>query len=218
MAVKRTAGIAAGVGLLLAALVVGEVWAQSGKSAGDPGEYPADLMDQPPAAVAFDPNALASPGCPTGQPDRAPTGPGQPGDEKLVEWGAVRLVRCGYFAGPASDAVSIDVIEDARAVTDAARVLRRMLTAEQFSGYFGGTDGIAPASLLPSYRYLFQFPDGHVTEVDYRDGYYRGGIIRFRWSVRGTSIAPLAAPGTRTCGPAGARPCQITGTTATLPA
>lgn len=73
------------------------------------------------------------------------------------------------------------------------------------------------AAALPTYRYLFQFPDGHVTEVDYRDGYHREGILRHRWSVRGTSVAPLAAKGDRTCGLTESRTCQVTGTMATLP-
>jgi len=70
---------------------------------------------------------------------------------------------------------------------------------------------------VPSYRYLFQYPDGQVTEVDERDGYHRDDIVRYRWSVRGTSIVPLAVTGDRSCGREQTTNCQLTGATATIP-
>jgi hypothetical protein len=111
----------------------------------------------------------------------------------------------------------IDVIDDVREVTDAVRVLRRMLTAARFTDYFGvSLTGPSSAMAVPTYRHLFQFPDGHVTEVDDHAGYYRDGIVRYRWSVRGTSVAPLYVQGNRRCGPRESRTCITTGTMATL--
>jgi hypothetical protein len=212
----RTVGVFVGAALLVAGLVVGWRWAVRP----DPAvEYPADPADQPPAFAAFDTSGLAVPGCPVQQPDEAPAAPGRPGDEKLVEWGAVRFVRCTYgFGTTVGELGRIDVIDDLVEVTDAVRVLRRMLTAAQFDAYFGPHDPTARlAAQFPSYRYLFQFPDGHVTEVDFRYGYHRDGIVRHRWSVRGSSVEPLAAPGGRSCGGRDSVPCHIDGTTATVP-
>jgi hypothetical protein len=184
-------------------------------------EYPADPADQPPAAVAFDPSTLTAPGCPTVQPDPAPAPPGVAGDDKLVDWGAVRLVRCTYMLATTTyELERIDLIDDPAKVTDAVRVLRRMLTTAQFDEYFGRDLRDNPVRLMaafPTYRYLFQFPDGHVTEVDYRDGYHRDGILRHRWSVRGTSIAPLAALGDRGCGAGQSQGCVIDGAMAVVP-
>jgi hypothetical protein len=100
----------------------------------------------------------------------------------------------------------------------ATRVLRRMLTAAQYTAYFGPMGTVGVMMKTAWYRYLFQYPDGHVTEVDWRDGYHRDGIVRYRWSVRGTSIAPLAVPGDRACGQDQAPTCRFTGSTATIPA
>lgn len=212
----RTVGVFVGAALLVAGLVIGWRWALRP----DPAvEYPADPADQPPAFAAFDTSGLAVPGCPGKQPDEAPAAPGRPGGEELVEWGAVRFVRCTYLPGTFLDELGrIDVIDDQAEVTDAVRVLRRMLTAAQFDAYFGpiGTTASLAAG-YPSYRYLFQFPDGHVTEVDYRYGYHRDGILRLRWSVRGSSLEPLAVPGDRSCGGRESDPCQAEGTTATVP-
>lgn len=182
-----------------------------------PAEYPADPADQPPAAEAFDLGTLITPGCPTGQPDPAPAAPGRAGSERLVEWGAVRIVRCTYFDPVGYDLERIDAIEDRTAVTEATRVLRRMLTAAQYTAYFGPMGTGINAMKVPWYRYLFQFPDGHVTEVDEREGYHRDDIVRYRWSVRGTSIAPLAVPGDRACGQDLAATCRLTDSTATIP-
>ena len=213
---RRSVGVAAGAALLLAGLAFYGVWAL--RPRGDRAEYPADPADQPPAVAAFDTSTLTVPGCPLEQPEEAPVAPGKPGEDKLVDWGAVRFVRCTYFGPTTYELQNIDAIDDLRAVTDAVRVLRRMLTAAQFTEYFGIStmEGPVPAMAVPSYRYLFQFPDGHVTEVDLRGGYYRDSIRRFRWSVRGTSVAPLAIPGSRTCAVQGSRTCRITGTMATL--
>jgi hypothetical protein len=130
-------------------------------------------------------------------------------------------VRCTYHPGTTVDEIgSIDVIDDPAEVTNAVRVLRRMITAAQFEAYFGWPVGTAGnAAAFSSYRYLFQFPDGHVTEVDYRYGYHRDGILRLRWSVRGSSVEPLAVPGGRSCGVGRGEsgPCHIDGMTATLP-
>ncbi len=214
---SRTLGIAVGAALSIAVLVLGAMWALR---PGPPVEYPADPRDQPPALAAFDTSTLLIPGCPVDEPDEAPTTPGKPGEEKLVEWGAVRLVRCTYVPGANTYGLgTIDVIEDQAKVTDAVRVLRRMLTTVQFEGYFGPVNTtIRVAAAFPYYRYLFQFPDGHITEVDYRHGYHRDGILRHRWSVRGTSVKPLAVAGIRTCGARESLPCQVSGTMATIPA
>jgi hypothetical protein len=209
------AGVAVGAALCAAVLVLGAMWALR---PGPAVEYPADPTDQPPAAAAFDAGLLMAPGCPTEQPDEAPAVPGKAGDDKLVDWGAVQLVRCTYTLGPTTtyELERIDAIDDPNVVTDAVRVLRRMLTAAQFTEYFGPIGTWRNSAAFPTYRYLFQYPDGHVTEVDYRGGYYRDGIVRLRWSVRGTSVAPLEASGSRTCGPTQPRTCQITGTVAAI--
>jgi hypothetical protein len=216
---RRTAVIAAAVVLILAGAVSLELWSlRSGSAGRDRAEYPADPADQPPVATAFDTSTVTVPGCPTDQPEAAPADPGVPGDDKLVEWGAVRLVRCTYFGPTTYELEQMSVIEDVGAVTDAVRVLRRMLTAAQFTNYFGvSLTGPSLAMAVPTFRYLFQFPDGHVTEVDERGDYYRGGIVRYRWSVRGTSIAPLQVRGSRTCGLREAWTCRVTGTMVTLP-
>jgi hypothetical protein len=207
--------VAVGTTLLVAGVVLGGLWAFR---AGPAVEYPADPADQPPVAVAFDASTLTVPGCPTEQPDEAPAAPGRASDDKLVEWAAVRLVRCTYMLYRTTyELQRIDVVDDLPAVTDAVRVLRRMLTTAQYDAYFGPSDdSIRNAAAFPTYRYLFQFPDGHVTEVDYRDGYHRDGILRHRWSVRGTSVAPLATGGSRSCELRQPPACQITGTVATL--
>ena len=211
----RTVGVFVGAALLVAGLVVG--WRFAVRP--DPAvEYPADPADQPPAFAAFDTSALAVPGCPVKLPDEPPAFPGRPGDEKLVEWGAVRFVRCTYPGSTAGELERIDVIDDLAEVTDAVRVLRRMLTAAQFDAYFGPYDStVRLAAEFPSYRYLFQFPDGHVTEVDYRYGYHRDDILRLRWSVRGSSVEPLAVSGSRSCGRRESVPCRADGTMATVP-
>jgi hypothetical protein len=135
-----------------------------------------------------------------------------------VGWGAVRFVRCTYPGSTAGELERIDVIDDLAEVTDAVRVLRRMLTAAQFDAYFGPYDStVRLAAEFPSYRYLFQFPDGHVTEVDYRYGYHRDDILRLRWSVRGSSVEPLAVSGSRSCGRRESVPCRADGTMATVP-
>jgi hypothetical protein len=211
-------GLAVGGALVLAALVPVALWVVRPAMAV---EYPADPTDRPPPAVAFDPSTLTAPGCPTEQPDAAPATPGRAGEDRLVEWGAVRLVRCTYMLGMTTTAYvlgRIDVIDDQPKVTDAVRVLRRMLTTAQFDGYFGRQDNsVRNMAAFPTYRYLFQFPDGHVTEVDYRDGYHRDGFVRHRWSVRGSSIDPLEVPGGRACGVSPSSPCLITGAIATVP-
>jgi hypothetical protein len=211
----RTVGVFVGAALLVAGLVVGWRWALRP----DPAvEYPADPADQPPAFAAFDTSGLAVPGCPVKLPDEAPAVPGRSGDEKLVEWGAVRFVRCTYPSSTAGELERIDVIDDLAEVTDAVRVLRRMLTPAQFDAYFGPHDTtVRPAAAFPSYRYLFQFPDGHVTEVDYRYGYHRDDMVRLRWSVRGSSVKPLDVPGGRSCGGQESVPCRTDGTMATVP-
>lgn len=212
----RTVGVFVGAALLVAGSVVGWRWAVPP----DPAvEYPADPADQPPVFAAIDTSRLAVPSCSVQQPDEPPAAPGRPGDEKLVEWGAVRFVRCTYFLGTTSYELGrIDVIDDLAEVTDAAGVLRRMLTQAQSDSYFGPHDNtVRLAAAFPSYRYLFQFPDGHVTEVDYRDGYHRDDILRFRWSVRGSSVKPLSVPGGRTCGGREPVPCRTDGTMATVP-
>jgi hypothetical protein len=215
---RRTAAVAVAVVLVLAGAVSLELWSlRSGSAGRDRAEYPADPADQPPVPAAFDTSTLTVPSCPTDQPGPAPADPGAPGDDKLVEWGAVRMVRCTYFGSMTYELEQISVIEEIGAVTAAVRVLRRMLTAAQFTDYFGvSLTGPSLAMAVPTYRYLFQFPEGHITEVDQRGDYYRGGIVRYRWSVRGTSIAPLQVRGTRTCGPTEALPCWVTGTVATL--
>lgn len=211
----RTASVFVGVALLVTGLVFGWRWAAR---SGPPVEYPADPADQPPAFAPFDASRLAVPGCPLAPPDEPPDPPGKPGDEKLVEWGAVRFVRCTYPGSDDGELMRIDVIDDVGKVTDAVRVLRRMLTPAQFTAYFGESDtAVSFAAQFPYYRYLFQFPDGHVTEVDYRSGYHRDGIVRMRWSVRGSSIEPLNGPGERVCSMEAANPCHVEGTTATIP-
>lgn len=212
----RTVSVLVGAALLVAGLLVGWRWALRP----DPAvEYPADPTDQPPAFAAFDTSALAVPGCPGKQPDDAPAVPGRPGDEKLVEWGAVRFVRCTYLFNTFLDELGrIDVIDEPAEVTDAVRVLRRMITVAEFEASFGPIGTTARlAAEYPSYRYLFQFPDGHVTEVDFRHGYHRDGIVRLRWSVRGSSLEPLGVPGGRSCGGRESDPCRIDGTMATVP-
>src|SRR5258707_14290813 len=93
---NRTVGIAVGAALSIAGLVLGAMWVLR---PGPPVEYPADPTDQPPALAAFDTSRLDVPGCPVDEPDEAPAAPGKPGEEKLVEWGAVRLGRWSYYQG-----------------------------------------------------------------------------------------------------------------------
>jgi hypothetical protein len=142
----RTACMFVGAALLVAVLVVGWRAVRPGPAV----EYPADPADQPPAFAAIDTSGLAVPSCPVQQPDEPPAAPGRPGDEKLVEWGAVRFVRCTYFLGTTVYELGrIDVIDDLAEVTDAVRVLRRMLTQAQFDGYFGPHDTmVRPAAAV----------------------------------------------------------------------
>ncbi|GIG56872.1 hypothetical protein Lfu02_12440 [Longispora fulva] len=210
---RRTVVTGACAALTVGGLVLAGLW----WARPDPRiEYPADAADRPPAVVVVDTTALAMPACPSTGPAAAPAAPGRPGVDKLVEWGAARLVRCAYAPGE-QVLDRIDLVDDPAEVTAAVRVLRRMITAEQFAGYFDQDTMVHNLAAFPTFRYLFQFPDGHVTEVDERDGYHRDGLLRLRWSVRGSSVEPLAVPGRRGCGPRQARPCGVSGTSATLP-
>ncbi|WP_412540979.1 hypothetical protein R8Z50_35280 [Longispora sp. K20-0274] len=177
-----------------------------------------DPTDPAPAYPHVDLAALATPACPLAEPAKAPTPDAS--SHRLIDWGAVRVVRCVYE--PGRQLSVMDVIEGGQTVP-MSQVMRRLLTPAQREDLT--PDGAVRSdnlALMSPVRYLFQYGDGHVVEVATNNGgYYRDTTVRYGLP-RGRDMAALAVPGQRACGLSGLtagryRACQVDADTAMVP-
>ncbi|MEV6523327.1 hypothetical protein AB0M43_15355 [Longispora sp. NPDC051575] len=177
-----------------------------------------DPADRPPAYPRADLAGLVVPACPLAEPGPAPRPDAS--THRLVEWGAVRVVRCVYEPGGARLS-TMDVVEGGQTVF-MVTVVRRLLTPAQADDVLGSDRGAVALLLFSPVRYLFQYSDGRVLEVATNNGgYYRGTAVRYGLP-RGRDMAALGYPGQWACGlggmaAAGLRACVVTDGRATVP-
>ncbi|GIG61368.1 hypothetical protein Lfu02_57400 [Longispora fulva] len=213
---------AAGALVLVAGAIAVASGARPWRSHAPHVSYPAEQADTPPPAGSFDVATLTRPACPVAHPDRR-DGHDEDGTDKLVEWGAVRLIVCTYRTG--EPLTTMTETTRPAAVTSATGLMRRMISPRQSREYFGTGDdsGLTIAGGVPSARFLFQFPDGHVTEVTHNGAYYRGEVVRLPFSRRGADLNGLYPTVEHTClgqlvtVDQSTPRCVVTGSTAAIP-